>query len=189
MQLEQNLEITDLDVVKFIKQIVAIYFDEDESIYERVTRKPDVIRIKHYALYFCQKHTALNYITLKDIFRLQNHSSVSLTIKKIDGLLSWDRTTKKEIGEIETIIRLKGLAKGFRVDLEKYYFVNMDTLKSVRDNHERAILFVGYSDDEITNLTKCNADEIREHKNTKRYILEPLKIQNNDPKKETKRNA
>ena len=65
----------------------------------------------------------------------------------------------------------------------------MDTLKSVRDNHERAILFVGYSDDEITNLTKCNADEIREHKNTKRYILEPLKIQNNDPKKETKRNA
>jgi hypothetical protein len=189
MQLEQNLEITDLEVVTFIKQIVALYFDEDDNVYGRLTRKPDVVKIKHYALYFAQRHTALNYISLIDIFKLKNHSSVTATIKKIDGYLSWDRLTKKEISEIETIIRLKGLAKGFRIDLDKYYFVNMDTLKSVRESHERAILFVGYSDEEITNLTTCNPDEIREHKNTKRYILEPLKLQTNDPKKETKRNA
>lgn len=177
MKLEQNIEITDLEVVTFIKQIVAIYFNDEMDVYERKTRKTEVIKIKHLALYFSQLHTSLNYVTLAKIFQLKNHASVSTTIKKIDTLLSWDRLTKKEVSEIETVIRLKGLAKGFRVDLHKYYFINMDSIKSVRESAERAILFVGYTDDEIEYFLPTPNIEIREHKNTKKYILEPLKIQ------------
>lgn len=189
MKLEQNIEISDLEVVTFIKQIVAIYFDSDDDVYERKTRTPDVIKIKHLALYFSQLHTTLNYVTLADIFKLKNHGSVSTTIKKIDTLLTWDRLTKKEVSEIETVIRLKGLAKGFRVDLQKYYFINMDTLKSVRENAEKAILFVGYTDEEIEDLLPTSNVEIREHKNTKKYILEPLKNDPNVKGKKTQGNA
>jgi hypothetical protein len=176
MEALNQIEITENDIVKFIKQICAIYFDVDESVYDIKTRKAEIIKVKHYAMYFCQKHTNLTYSNIAEIFHVKSHSSMNTTITKIDGLLDWDKKTRKEINDIDAIIRLKGLAKGFRIDLQKYYFINLDTLKSVRENSERAILFVGYSDDEIQELLGLNS-EIREHKNTKKYILENKKKQ------------
>jgi hypothetical protein len=85
--------------------------------------------------------------------------------------LDWDKKTRQEVNDIETIIRLKGLAKGYRIDLQKYYFINLNTLKSVREDSERAILFVGYSDEEIEKILGSDVT-IREHNNTQKYILE-----------------
>lgn len=167
----KEIEITETDVVKFIKQICAMYFELPEEVYDRKTRKAEIIKVKHYAMYFCQKHTNLNFESIAHIFKLKSHSSINTTITKIDGLLDWDKRTRKEINDIETIIKLRGLAKGLRIDLQKYYFINMDTLKSVRETSERAILFVGYSDDEIQEMLGEGID-IREHKHTKKYILE-----------------
>jgi uncharacterized pyridoxamine 5'-phosphate oxidase family protein len=173
MEALNQIQISDTDIVKFIKQICAIYFEMPDDIYDKKTRKMEVIKVKHYAIYFCQKHTNLTFENIAKIFKLKTHSSVNTTISKIDGLLDWDRITRKEVQDIEAIIRLRGLAKGLRIDLEKYYFINMDTLKSHRQHSEKAILFIGYTDEEIKEL--IGEVELREHRNTKKYILEDNK--------------
>ncbi len=166
-----QIEIPENEVVKFIKQICAMYFEVPEEVYDQKTRKAEIIKVKHYAMYFSQKHTNMNFETIANIFKLKSHSSINTTITKIDGLLDWDKKTRQEVNDIETIIRLKGLAKGYRIDLQKYYFINLNTLKSVREDSERAILFVGYSDEEIEKILGSDVT-IREHNNTQKYILE-----------------
>lgn len=168
-----HIEITENDIVKFVKQICAMYFNVDEKVYESRCRKAELIKVKHYAMYFCQKHTNLTYVRIAEIFNAKSHSSVHTTISKIDGLLDWDKITRREVNDIETIIRLRGLAKGLRIDLQKHYFINMDSMKTVREHSERAVIFVGYSDKEIMDI--LGEVEIRDHVNSKKYILETNK--------------
>ena len=119
-----RIEITENDIVKFIKQICAMYFDVPEEVYDQKTRKAGIIKVKHYAMYFSQKHTNLTYSQIAEIFQLKNHSSINTTISKIDGLLDWDKKTRQEVKDLETIIRLRGLAKGLRIDLQKHQKVH-----------------------------------------------------------------
>ena len=55
----------------------------------------------------------------------------------------------------------------------------MDNFKSLKETDQRAIIFVGYSNEEIQEMTQTLL-EIRQHKNTKKYILEKLIIPEND---------
>ena len=172
-------KITDIEVVKFIKQIVLIYLQAPENSYDRKTRKHDVLKVKQYACYFSKRHTALSNKVIAELFNLKNHSSIIGLVKKIDGYALWDRETKRELQEIETIIKLKGLSKTEKIDLEQEYFINMNNFKSVRENPERAIIFIGYDDTEINELLK-NQPEIREHSNTAKFILDKKQNESNE---------
>lgn len=163
--------ITDIEVVEFIKQIILIYLKAPEDYYERKTRKHEVLKVKQYACYFSKRHTALSNKTIAEKFNLKNHSSVIGLIKKIDGYALWDKQTKRELAEIETIIKLRGLSKNERIDFEKEYYINMNNFKSVRETPERAIVFIGYDDNEIIELLQTSP-EIRQHSNTAKFILE-----------------
>jgi len=165
--------ITDIEVVKFIKEIVLIYLNAPEEYYTKTTRKHEVLKVKHYASYFVKRHTSLPLIKIAELFNFKNHTSVITLIKKIDGLAIFDKETKHDIKEIENIIKFKGLSKNDRVCFGDFYYINMDNFKSLKETDERAILFVGYSNEEIQQMTKTSL-EIRQHKNTKKYILEKL---------------
>ena len=102
--------------------------------------------------------------------RTWENSIISL-VKKIEGYALWDKQTKRELQEIETIIKLKGLSKNERVDFDKHYYINMNNFKSVKDTPERAIVFIGYEDEEIIELLQNNPS-IRSHSNTAKFILE-----------------
>ena len=91
----------------------------------------------------------------------------------------FDKETKNDFKELEDIIKFKGLSKNDRVCFEEFYYVNMDNFKSIKETDDRAILFVGYTDEEIQEITKT-LFEIRQHNNTKKFILEPLKNPKND---------
>jgi hypothetical protein len=163
--------LTDIEVVEFIKQIVLIYLNAPADYFERKTRKHEVLKVKQYACYFTKRHTALSNKTIAEMFNLKNHSSIISLIKKIDGYALWDKQTKRELSEIETIIKLRGLSKNERIDFEKQYFINMNNFKSVRETPERAIIFIGYEDNEIIELLN-QTPEIRQHSNTAKFILE-----------------
>ena len=92
-------------------------------------------------------------------------------MKKIEGYATYDRLTKHELKEINEVIKLKGLSKSNRIDFEKYYYINMNNFKSVREAPERAIIFIGYDDAEIINLLSDTAN-IKTHLHTKKFLIE-----------------
>jgi hypothetical protein len=168
-----------MEVVKYIKEIVLIYLKAPEDFYTRRTRKHDVLRVKQYASYFAKRHTSLPLEKIAKIFNFKSHTSVLKLIEKLDGLAVFDKETKNDFKEIEDIIKFKGLSKSDRVCFEEFYYVNMDNFKSIKETDERAIVFVGYTDEEIKDMTKTLL-EIREHTNTKKYILEKIIPPEND---------
>lgn len=174
MNLENEIDIDDYNVIEFIKELVRIYFNAPQGIYERKTRKPELLQVKQYAAYFVTRHTCtLNQKDIADVFKFKNHGSISHICSKIELELEWDKSTKKIVNDIESLIKLKGKAIGARVDLENYYYINMDNFASIRENSERAVIFVGYSDDEIKDFASRNGmTTVRKHKSTKKYILE-----------------
>lgn len=166
--------IVDNEVVEYIKKIVALYLNVSEDTYKLKTRKHEILKVKQYACYFAKRHTGLANQKLANIFNFKNHSSIISLVKKIEGYALYDKTAKRELNEIENIIRLKGLSKNNKVNFDKYYYINMNDFKSVRDNPERAIVFIGYTDDEIIELLKAETS-IREHRNTQKFIIEQQK--------------
>lgn len=171
--------ITDMEVVKYIKEIILIYLDAPADFYTRKTRKLEVIKVKQYATYFAKRHTSLPLEKIAKIFNFKNHTSVISLIKKLDGLAVFDKEVKTDFKELESIIKFKGLSKNDRVKFEEFYYINMDNFKTIKETPERAILFVGYSSEEIQEMTKTLL-EIREHNNTKKYILEKITPPDND---------
>jgi hypothetical protein len=167
--------ISENEAVEYIKQIVLIYFDAPENYYETKTRKHEVLKIKQFACYFAKRHTCLPNQVLAEMFNFKNHSSVISLVRKIDNCALFDKNWKRELKEIETIIRLKGLTKDLKIDFDKHYYINMNDFKSVRENFEKAIVFVGYTDEEIFEFLKNKRESkfpIVNHTHTKKYILQ-----------------
>ena len=162
---------TEYEIVEYIKKIVLLYFEAPEEYYTRKTRKSEVLKVKQYGCYFCKKHTSLSNQVIAELFCLKNHSSIIKAIKKLDDLATFDKQTKQELKQINEIIKLKGLSKSYRVNFDKYYYINMNNFKSVRETPERAIIFVGYEDEEIINLLS-NPTTIKTHIHTKKFLIE-----------------
>jgi hypothetical protein len=170
---------SDLEVVKYIKEIVLLYLNAPEEFYTRRSRKPEVLKVKQYATYFSKRHTSLSLVKISEIFEFKHHSSVLKLITKLEGLSLYDKETKEDLKELENIIKFKGLSKNNRVKFDDFYYINMDNFKTIKETENRAILFVGYSSEEIQEMTQTLL-EIREHSNTKKYILEPKNNIEND---------
>jgi DNA-binding XRE family transcriptional regulator len=174
--------LSEYEVVEYIKKIVLIYLDAPEDYFTRKTRQHDVLKVKQYACYFSKRHTSLSNQIIAEVFRLKNHSSIISLVKKIEGYALWDKQTKRELQEIENIIKLKGLSKNERINFDKHYYINMNNFKSVLDSPERAVVFIGYEDEEIIDLLQYSPS-IRNHINTAKFILENLIKDENMPEK------
>ena len=168
------------DKIDFIKEIVAIYLEVDFDEYKNPRRFPHIVKLKHYATYFSKRNTIATEEQLMICFGYKNHASVSKLMTKIENLLKWNKQTQKEIKEIATIIQLRGLSLKNNIKTNQYYFINMNNFTSLRENSEKSLIFVGYNSEEIEkvkkllNLPKDNI-EVRVHKNTSKFIIEPLK--------------
>ncbi len=164
------MDLSEVNIADLIRQIIAIYYDAPEDCFTRKTRKREYIKIKHLGCYMTKKHTNLSQKKIAEIYNLKNHSSVVLLIKKIDGEAEYDKQLKAEMKEISQIIKIRGLSKEGRVSEEKHYHINMDDFISVKESSEKAIIYVGYSEQEIMDLH--GEEKIRIHKGTRKFILE-----------------
>lgn len=171
------------EVVEYIKKIILLYLNAPEEHYTKKTRKTEVLKVRQYACYFAKRHTSLSNKSIAELFNLKNHSSIISLVKKIEGYASFDKVAKKELREIDDIIKMKGLSKNPKVNFDKYYYINMNEFKSVRETPERAIVFIGYDDDEIIELLKNRTEsknQIVKHEHTQKFILEQKQNNQND---------
>ena len=104
--------------VSFIKDVTAAYFGAEKNVYSINSRKEGVIKVKHIAIYLCCKHIKLTTVKIGELFNY-DHSLIIYVNKKITGYLTWDDDLKKELKEIENIVKFKIVKE---LNLEKDYY-------------------------------------------------------------------
>jgi hypothetical protein len=180
--------------INFLKQIVANYYQLD-SVEHLIlkTRQRKYITARHNAMYLIGKLFKITSVDIGTIFNC-DHSTVLHAVKKINGFLSWDEDLRKELSELEQIIKLKGFAFESKDKATSgFYFVDLNNFISIKGPGNRAILLSGFTMSEVAKmrfLDEGKADwflgyrEMMQHESTGLYILEKLKESENDKSKE-----
>jgi hypothetical protein len=172
--------------INFIKDVVAFFYGEDKYIYEHKSRKSNIMKIKHVAIYICTKNLNITKIKLGEAFKC-SHSMVVYIGKTYDGYLRFDNDLKKEINDIQNILNFR-LAGELNLEKENYY-IPLNDFISMKNENGKAIILKGFTDDEISRIdivdskTKESLFEptsAKSHINQKFYILEKKTNENNN---------
>jgi len=90
--------------VKIIAEIVAKYFDLSLKELTMETRKRHIVYPRHIYHYIC--HKKKGFTTYKSAFVTnKDHATVLNSCKQVENWLSYDKVVKKEIKDIEGIIK------------------------------------------------------------------------------------
>jgi hypothetical protein len=165
--------------INFIKEVVAAYYGISKDIYNLHSRKAEDIKVKHFAIYICKKQIKISSVALGNAFKL-DHSTVIYIEKKFNGYLEWDLGLRKELKEIENILKFKVADE---LNLEKeYYYIPLNDFVSIKHKDGKAIILKGFTEKEIEAMKFVDnrsgkeffdePNEIKKHTNQKFYILE-----------------
>lgn len=163
-------------VIDFIKSVVCNFYHESEEVYDIKTRRTEMVRIRHTAIYLCSINLKIGPSELSRHFNC-NHSSVVHTLKKIRGYIEFDREFKKEIKEIQHIVTHRGKMVGGTMNLDAdYYYINLNDTTTLRLPDGGAIAFSEVSKEQIEVIRVIlNATELPiKHENTGLYILKNI---------------
>jgi len=163
-------DFNDKEKANLITEIVCDYCNAPKDVFTRKTRKSNYVKVKHYACYLIKKNTNLSSQKICDKFNFKNHSSIILLIKKINDLMKFDREMREEIEALQNILKFKGLLIQEKVNLNEFYYIDMNNFVSVKEKDDKAVIFVGYSDKEIIDL--IGLKKLVKHNDTKKFILE-----------------
>jgi len=162
------------EVAKFIMQVVADYYDKPVSMITEKSGKQIYVSLRKCVVYFLYKHTSFGPTEMGRILG-KTHADVMHMKETIDGYLMWDVRLRKEIQEMQKIILLKkrSVIKGMNFN-DYYYYIDANNFKSLRMNESKAIMFVGFTDEEINTIKNLVGlqGEKREHTDTKMFVLE-----------------
>lgn len=160
-------------IVELIKNIVCKYYNLPINQLDLKCKRQDIIKVRHAIAYMSFKHLDIRYTELAQILGY-NHSSIVYINKKLNGYLMWDKILVKEYQDLDHIINCEQMGNSQDLNMEEYYFINLNNMKSLREHREKAILFTGYSDSEILKIKQLLGSEYPEiinHSNTGLYLF------------------
>jgi len=172
--------------VAFIKDVVAKYYNLEPSIYESKKRLQHIVKCKHIAVYLTGEFLNLKLKETAGYFWC-DHATVVHAQHKITNHLSYDKELKKEIFELTEIIKNRNSELiDSALDIYKNsYFIDLSDVISMKLSKRKAVVFIGFSDDDVDNvvikdkLTGVNWTEDkqppRRHKDKGLFILEEEK--------------
>jgi hypothetical protein len=175
-----NTELNDIEKnANFIKDVVAAYYKTDKEVYNSKTRRAELLKVKQIAIYLCAMNFRMNTVQLGKFFGY-DHSTIVYTKKKYDGYLEWDNELRKEIEEIQNILKFK-VVDELKLEQE-YYYVPLNEFASIKLGNGKSIILKGFTDNELQAIKFIDSRNggsfteekirIRKHINQKFYILE-----------------
>lgn len=169
--------------INFIKDVVCSYYNLDNEIYTSRSRRSDIIKAKHIAVFIAKKQLSLTLTDIGQYFKF-DHSNIVYIEKKIEGYIQFDPRLRREVEEIQNILRFKA-TEALRLEQE-YYYIPLNEFTSIKKDG-KAIVLKGFSEDELNSIEFINKRtgkpfftedlEKRRHTNQNFYILEKLKNQ------------
>lgn len=161
--------------INFVKKIITNYYGlKDENDLMLKTRQRKYITPRHNAMYLLSKLLKVTSVDIGAVFNC-DHSTVLHAIKKVEGFLMWDDDLRKELNELERIIKLKNLAIDTKGNIEnEFYFIDLNNFISIKGNNNKSIILSGFTMEEVNNMKNINITGSNrfEHKSTGLYILE-----------------
>lgn len=169
-------------VIELVKEIVANYYGIPIHYFELKSRKVEMSTPRHVAMHIIRKHAGQS-ITLEQIgkqFGNRNHATVLHAANRIADLATVEWKLRKELEEIELILKTRQADSDFASNLSKdVYYLNLSNITVLQISKNSSIVFTGISNTFIQDLQKLYFHDkettIKELKDTGLFILEKQK--------------
>ena len=164
--------------VKYIKQVVAMYYGMSFKIFDSRSRKREIIHVRHIAIYLARTLIRKEEVSLQGIgvrFNGIDHATVIHANKKISGYLTYDSGLRNEIDEITKLVQTRELVEDQEDQIANgYYFIDLNNITSLKLDSKKAVVLVGFSDEEVSMFAEAQQikRKARKHTNLGAYILE-----------------
>lgn len=150
-----NLNMTDIyeeRLVEFIRQTVCSFYNVPVERLSKKTKKSDIVHCRHMIIYLSAKCIDVPLRRLADLCGYNgDHSMILYVKKKIDGYMSWDNKLRKDVTVLMNHIEAS-LYDQKKAKIESIDYINLNNIVALRENMNRAVLLVGYSQAEIEQL-------------------------------------
>ena len=180
--LVESLDKEHIDLAQFILEVVGMYYKLNPNYYSKKTRYRPIVEARQMAMFMIRKHTTLTLKKIASIFE-KDHATVLHGVKKIKGYKFYDKKTRKEIVDLEYIIKYRSEAlKKNENWRNEYYFVDLNNISILNFDEHKSIILTGYSPDEIETVSKSFVGlmNIVKLENTGMYVLKKIKKEEND---------
>ena len=164
-------------MIDLISNIVCIYYNQPAESMQSKSRKTELVHLRHTVAYMSYRFLDIRTKELGSFLNL-DHSSIIHINKKFTGLLSWDKVLTKEFNDLKHIINVQYDNPDNVLNLDDFYFIDMNNLVTLRKNRKKAIVFTGYTDEEITEIKNIIGEQApaEKHLNTGIYLFKNEKI-------------
>ena len=161
----------------YIIRIVGKYYDKGNEYAVAKNRKRENVFPRQVAMYLMTKFTGLSVEKIGAYFN-KDHTTVLHSRKSIFNLVDSDKKVRKQIKELESVIRLRSKALSKKIDLNAdFYYLDFNDYESFRFTNNRGMILSGFTQEEIKSIIEHigNLVDNRLHKETGFYILERKK--------------
>ena len=162
-------------LMDFILKVVQSYYQVEEDYFSKKTRRNDILYPRQIAMYLTKKNTKLSLNKIGQRFGNKNHATVINAVKKIQGYIDVDKQVKKQVADIQQIIKVKSSSalNGYKLN-DMFYYINLEEFVSLRFGEEKTMIITGFSEEEISKIKQVlnGLTESKTHNNTGIYILE-----------------
>lgn len=111
------MEIYAMTQTEIIKE-VSKYYGITLHVMRTSSRKAEIIKAKHIAMYMLRLLNGYTFQQIADIFWINNHSSVISAIKSVNNQMDTNYDYKSEIEELYKRIIIKDVKVHIRADYE-----------------------------------------------------------------------
>lgn len=172
----------DENIVNYILTIIQIYSDLKYDYYFKKSRKVELVKARHLAMYFAKEYTETSLKKLGRKFN-KDHSTIIHGINRIkNGIKNngrYEPDISKDVKNIKKIIHTRISAMLGDVDIEEqYYYIDLNSIYSIKIDNTKSIILNGFNEEEANAFIqsfKNVKEELKEHQNTGIYILEKRK--------------
>jgi hypothetical protein len=185
MNLKKNINKTNkyaVGTMDLITNVICGYYKLPNTILKSKSRKRNVIVAKQFIILFSKK--LLPNIALREVadyFGFANHSNILYSLKAVETLIQSDNQFKHDFDELDKLLQVNNISieLGKQVD-DICYYIDLNNVVSAKATDGKAIVFSGFSKDEVLEALSLIPSMItvkkpRKHKETKLYILETNK--------------
>ena len=165
--------------IKEISVIVCNYYEFDFDKFQNTkNRRTPLPKYRQIVSLLAKNNLSISYRELADFFNKKTHSTIYLTIKSLKERMEFDKTLKKEVNDIESILIENGLSKKSNMKNEWYEFIDLDNCILARKENQ-SIVFSNFDINEVQNLISGSSfflpDELKQFSNTNTFIYKPKK--------------
>ena len=138
----------DENIVNYILTIIQIYSDLKYDYYFKKSRKVELVKARHLAMYFAKEYTETSLKKLGRKFN-KDHSTIIHGINRIKNGIKYEPDVSKDVKNIKKIIHTRISAMLGDVDIEEqYYYIDLNSIYSIKIDNTKSIILNGFNEEE-----------------------------------------